>query len=136
MTNNEKTEKVSCTVNETALLPIPPEIQAQLDQTKLDKKHAKKQRVMVPNPGWTHNPLLRLPRNKECPCRSGKKFKVCCQRTLPRLVTVQDAKNFCEQMAKPDLVFMTKTNAEVLKKIAELRDGTELHEDKPGVPSK
>jgi hypothetical protein len=38
-------------------------------------------------------------------------------------------------MAKPDLVFMTKQNEEMLKKLAELREGTELHEDQP-VPKK
>ena len=31
-----------------------------------------------PNAGFVWNPLLKLPRNMACPCKSGKKWKVCC----------------------------------------------------------
>lgn len=61
-------------------------------------------------PGWAWNPLLTLPRNQPCPCRSGLKFKTCCLRKLPKVVTIQDAEIFKAQMLKPDLVFITKEN--------------------------
>ncbi len=28
--------------------------------------------------GWAPNPLMQLPRNMQCPCKSGKKWKACC----------------------------------------------------------
>lgn len=63
-----------------------------------------------PRPGYTWNPLRTLPRNNACPCRSGKKFKACCLNSLAPVVTEEDAANIRVQMAKPDLVFMTKDN--------------------------
>lgn len=32
----------------------------------------------------THNPLLKFPRNKQCFCNSGKKFKSCHLNKIPR----------------------------------------------------
>jgi hypothetical protein len=69
-----------------------------------------------PGPGFTWNPLLKLPRNRQCPCLSGKKFKACCLDTLPRVVTEKDARRYAVQMAKPDLVFLTKENEEKVKR--------------------
>lgn len=63
-----------------------------------------------PNPGFDWNPLLDLPKNRPCPCRSGAKFKQCCLHKLPKVVPVKVAEGFREQMAKPDLVFLTKEN--------------------------
>lgn len=62
--------------------------------------------------GYAWNPLLTFPRNKYCPCQSGKKFKACCLSTLPAAVTLATAKKYKEAMAKPALVFLTKENQE------------------------
>ena len=62
----------------------------------------------------TWNPLKKLPRNMKCPCLSGKKFKTCCMIKLPTLVTKEAAARYRAQMAKPDLVFVTAENRELL----------------------
>lgn len=51
----------------------------------------------VPRPGFIRNPLLRFPRNKKCPCNSGKKFKHCHLNVLP--YAIPDPK----QMKKPEV---------------------------------
>lgn len=61
-------------------------------------------------PGLTHNPLRTLPRNEPCPCRSGRKFKLCCLAKLPQMVPKHVADSYREQMRKDDLVFLTKEN--------------------------
>lgn len=67
-------------------------------------------------PGFEWNPLLNLPRNRPCPCLSGKKFKACCLNKLPRAVPESLAKQYVEQMGKPDLIFLTKENEHKVKK--------------------
>jgi uncharacterized protein YchJ len=47
-----------------------------------------------------------------CPCKSGKKFKRCCLKVIPRIVTDAQAKSFLEQMKREDLVFVTNANRE------------------------
>jgi len=42
-------------------------------------------------PVLTKNPLLEWPRNFNCVCGSGKKFKKCCLNDLARRVTIEDA---------------------------------------------
>lgn len=34
--------------------------------------------VRTAAPGFVRNPLKDLPRNMACPCKSGRKWKVCC----------------------------------------------------------
>lgn len=77
-----------------------------------------------PQPGFAWNPLTSLPRNSKCPCLSGQKFKKCCLDKLPRVVPVNDAKHYKEQMTKPDLVFVTKKNEEFMKQVAQLPNET------------
>lgn len=60
--------------------------------------------------GFAWNPLLTLPRNIPCPCRSGKKFKACHLNMLPRVIPEKFAKRYREQMRAKDLVFLTKEN--------------------------
>lgn len=74
-----------------------------------------------PAPGFTHNPLLKLPRNMPCPCRSLKKFKVCCLPKLPQVVSIKDAELYREQMERPNLTFVTHENKELLRAAAELK---------------
>lgn len=71
---------------------------------------------LAPMPGFQWNPLLNLPRNRPCPCLSGKKFKACCLDRLPKVVADTAAKEYREQMKKPDLVFLTHKNQEEVKK--------------------
>lgn len=71
---------------------------------------------LAPMPGYQWNPLLGLPRNKPCPCLSGKRFKACCLGRLPKVVADAVAKQYREQMAKPDLVFLTRENQEEVRK--------------------
>lgn len=75
--------------------------------------------------GYAWNPLLTLPRNRPCPCLSGKKFKQCHLNLLPRIVLEKDAESFKKQMAKPDLVFKTQENEHLLKTTAEEMHGTD-----------
>lgn len=58
-----------------------------------------KKRAFIPMPGMAWNPLLRYPRNRMCPCLSGKKFKACCLLTLPRVVPSAVAKTYAEAIA-------------------------------------
>lgn len=67
--------------------------------------------------GFSWNPLINLPRNNLCPCKSGKKFKVCCLLVLPRVVTNENANYYKKQMENSDMVFMTKDNQEKLKSL-------------------
>lgn len=98
--SSESVEKSSSGDNAESSKPIP------LDQSKPRELKA----------GWAWNPLLTYPRNKPCPCRSGKKFKVCHLNMLPRVIPEKLAKGHREQMNRPDLVFITKNNAkEVLE---------------------
>jgi len=76
-----------------------------------------------PIPGFARNPLLTLPRNQACPCRSGKKFKRCCLKVIPGVVTELMAKDFAAQMKKPDLVFVTNDNE--AKVVAEAKQTVE-----------
>jgi len=68
-----------------------------------------------PPPGFQWNPLLKYPPNNPCPCKNGKKYKKCCLRIMPRVVTDALAKLYEEQMAAPDLVFLTDANFEKVK---------------------
>lgn len=70
-------------------------------------------------PRMVPNPLRLLPRKSLCPCRSGKKFKLCCLIKLPAMVPVALAEQFREQMTKPDLVFLTPDNAEEVREAVE-----------------
>lgn len=95
-----------------------------LEESLLNKLAKKRARSMVRalKADYAYNPLLSLPRNSLCPCRSGEKFKRCCLPTLPRAVTIVEANTFKEQMEKPDLLFITDGNREEyerLKKEAE-----------------
>lgn len=73
---------------------------------------------LAPMPGFTWNPLRKLPRNQQCPCMSGAKFKRCCLNRLPHAVTIEDAERFKKQMALPDLVFMMPENENQLRALA------------------
>lgn len=50
--------------------------------------------VLVPNP------LLEWPRNFNCVCGSGKKFKKCCLNELQRNVTIKDANEINKKLDK------------------------------------
>lgn len=73
------------------------------------------------------NPLRSLPRKSPCPCRSGKKFKLCCLIKLPAMVFDGLAEQYREQMAKPDLVFLTPDNAEEVREAVEALRKDETH---------
>lgn len=81
-----------------------------------------------PIPGCTWNPLLTLPPNMLCPCRSERKFKHCCKKTLPRVVTIKTAEEYKKQMAKPDLIFVTRNNEQALRTEGKLSSGVESDE--------
>src|SRR5258706_166668 len=74
---------------------------------KIRKNH---RTYLAPMAGHQWNPLRKLERNRPCPCLSGKKFKNCHLNLLPLTVTNADADKFREQMARPDLIFVTKEN--------------------------
>lgn len=76
---------------------------------------------MAPMPGFTYNPLLKLQPNGRCPCRSGKKFKVCCLNSLPQVVPLDVAKQYKEQIARGNLTFVTKENEEALRKARDMQ---------------
>lgn len=79
--------------------------------------------------GFAWNPLLTLPRNRPCPCLSGKKFKACCLNRLPKAIPEKLVSIYREQMSKPDLVFVTPTNQEKLKAMG-LKIAAEKTEEK------
>ena len=55
-------------------------------------------------PTFVANPiLLRVPRNRNCVCGSGKKFKKCCLNDLSRQVTIGDANKLSERLSKHGL---------------------------------
>lgn len=83
-----------------------PEIQTLLQQ-RSKMKSAERTGVWTLLPGWQWNPLLKLPANQKCPCKSGRKFKVCCRNSLPRAVKKGEAERYERQMQLPDLTFLT-----------------------------
>jgi hypothetical protein len=87
-----------------------------------NSKPSKAKRVLLaPLPGFTYNPLLKLPRNSPCPCRSDKKFKACCLSTLPQVVPTADAEKFAEAMKRPNLTFVTKENEATMRVAQDMR---------------
>lgn len=46
----------------------------------------------------TKNPLLEWPRNYNCVCGSGKKFKKCCLPQLSSVITIEDAMKINERL--------------------------------------
>lgn len=46
------------------------------------------------------NPLLKWPRNFNCVCGSGKKFKKCCLNGLAKQVTIKDANAINKKLDK------------------------------------
>lgn len=71
----------------------------------------------IPLPNHVWNPLLTLPVNMRCPCRSGKKFKQCCRPKLPKAVSKENALKYLGQMKKPDLFFITPENKHHLEEV-------------------
>ena len=51
-------------------------------------------------PTMVENPLLKWPRNFNCVCGSGKKFKKCCLPGLNRQVTIKDAREINKKLDK------------------------------------
>ena len=49
--------------------------------TEVDMNRHKKDSFLMLESGASWNPYLKYPRNKECYCGSGKKFKKCCLET-------------------------------------------------------
>ncbi len=83
---------------------------------------------MFPRKGYSRNPLLGLPRNDPCPCRSGKKYKVCCLPLQAQYIPTAMADNFAAAMKRPDLVFMTEANKEQVQREMAERRATCPHE--------
>lgn len=52
----------------------------------------------------TYNPFLKWPRNRPCPCNSGKKFKVCCLDTIPKKIPLKNAALIMDGMKKAGIV--------------------------------
>lgn len=78
-----------------------------------------------PVKGFVRNPLLGLPRNEPCPCRSGKKFKACCLPTIAEqafYIPENVAASYEKAMHEPDFMFMTEANKEdAFREMAERR---------------
>ncbi len=53
----------------------------------------------TPGKGFTHNPLLGLPRNMACPCASGLKFKRCCLSDTQPYILLEALPEYKEAMA-------------------------------------
>ncbi len=51
-----------------------------------------------------YNPFLKWPRNRPCPCNSGKKFKVCCLDTIPKKIPLKNAALIMDGMKKAGIV--------------------------------
>lgn len=100
-------ETSSSNVSEAVDLPM---VADQVQLPTLAQLPRKSPTGMVPLPGFAWNPLFKLPRNRPCPCQSGRKFKACCLPRLPKAVPIEEAKAYADQMTKPDLVFLTKEN--------------------------
>lgn len=58
------------------------------NQKKFDKMN---RMVQVPRTGMTFNPMNRYPRNSDCPCGSGKKYKKCHMNQASMAVDKKDA---------------------------------------------
>lgn len=99
---------------------------------KKQKQPGPQRSFLAPMPGFVWNPLVQLPRNRPCPCLSGLKFKACCLPRLPKVVLQKDADAFKEQMAKPDLVFMTAENKERIEAMAALAEQEQPKEETNG----
>jgi hypothetical protein len=78
------------------------------DRGRPEKRH---QMVTSPLPGMEWNPLKGLPRNRPCPCRSGKKFKACHLDKLPPAVPEKLAKVYRDMIASgKEIRFITEEN--------------------------
>src|SRR6185312_1315548 len=74
--------------------------------------------AMKPIPGFAWNPLLTLPRNMNCPCKSGRKFKHCHLNLLPRVIKQDFVETYKQQMKRSDLIFLTKENEKQIQEMA------------------
>ena len=70
----------------------------------------------MPAPGFVWNPILKVERNRQCPCMSGKKFKRCCLPKLPICVPKDVAAKYKAEMSKPDFIFLTEENKPLIEK--------------------
>jgi len=55
-----------------------------------------KQYGTKPKEGFVYNPIFKYPRNLKCFCGTDKKFKKCCLRLMPKVVSKEKA----EEMKK------------------------------------
>jgi hypothetical protein len=114
-----------------------PESSPKIESSKLtydeleDSLQKSKRCYLAPLPGHEWNPLLKLPVNMKCPCKSGLKFKMCCRPKLPHAVPENLAKQYRIQMERPDLVFLTPENQEAIKEVMDPKLWEQLQEDKP-----
>jgi hypothetical protein len=51
-------------------------------------------KAWIPLKGREWHPLQSYPRNNKCFCQSGKKFKQCCLKRVPRTCTIEEGKKF------------------------------------------
>lgn len=108
------TENSNATPTTQELLKQESNATAPVESASKSKKRMSRAHLAL-MPGFTWNPLRKLPRNMSCPCLSGKKFKVCCLNTLLPVVKAEDAKQYEEQMSREFLVFATKDNEDKVR---------------------
>ena len=64
-----------------------------IQNQKLDANYC-----LRPKKGWVPNPILAYPRNRDCPCGSGFRFKKCCLPAMPRLIPESELKDHQQVM--------------------------------------
>lgn len=57
-------------------------------------------RVYKLEEGFSWNPLAKYPRNSECFCKSGKKFKKCCFTKVKPAIKTEDIQGILASIAK------------------------------------
>lgn len=61
----------------------------------------------APAKGFAWNPLIKIERNRPCPCGSGKKFKLCHLPEMPRIIPEEMAKEYHAAMRTVALIKFT-----------------------------
>lgn len=72
-------------------------------------------------PGFMRNPLLKLNPYMMCPCRSEKKLKFCCLKTLEQVVPTAVGEKYIEAMKTDKLTFLTKENMAEMQVAQDMR---------------
>lgn len=91
--------------------------------TEWHRSPKQKQYKYVVKPGFTWNPLVGYPRNKDCFCGSLLKFKICCMKIVADVVTIEQEHQIKLALKKGSRIIVRDHETEEHANQVETEDG-------------